>query len=53
MLQGQGIVIIDAGGGTIDISTYKRVSESGKVTFEEISVAQCEILSRALYVTQY
>ena len=46
MLQGQGIVIIDAGGGTIDVSTYKRVLDSGKTTFEEISVAQCEFLDR-------
>jgi hypothetical protein len=42
-LQGQGMAIVDAGGGTIDISTYKRVSNAGKATFEEIAVPQCEI----------
>ena len=48
LLQGQGIVVVDAGGGTIDVSTYQRSSNSERPTFEEISVAQSAILSFAL-----
>ena len=41
----QGIIIVDAGGGTIDVSTYAHVaSTDANERFEEISVAQCEIL---------
>ena len=39
--QGEGIVIVDAGGGTIDVSTYKRVSQEKKRVFEEIAMAEC------------
>ncbi|EAU91819.2 hypothetical protein CC1G_04586 [Coprinopsis cinerea okayama7 len=35
--EGEGVVIVDAGGGTIDISAYQGVNE----TFKEIAVAQC------------
>ncbi|KAF9047821.1 hypothetical protein BJ165DRAFT_1387797 [Panaeolus papilionaceus] len=35
---GKGILIIDAGGGTIDISAYKYVPRSG---YEETTVPQC------------
>lgn len=39
--QGEGIVIVDAGGGTIDVSTYKRVSLEKKRIFEEIAMPEC------------
>jgi len=41
-MEGQGIVIIDGGGGTIDVSTYKRVEEEKKRTFAEIAMPQCD-----------
>jgi len=34
-------VIVDAGGGTIDISSYSRNSSSAKESFEEIAAPQC------------
>jgi molecular chaperone DnaK (HSP70) len=37
---GEGVVIVDAGGGTIDISSYCK--NIGNSTFEEVSAAQCE-----------
>jgi len=39
--QGQGVVIVDAGGGTIDVSTYKRVEDEKKRSFAEIAAPQC------------
>ncbi|KAF5321822.1 hypothetical protein D9619_002184 [Psilocybe cf. subviscida] len=33
-----GVVIVDAGGGTIDVSSYRSIS---KDTFEEVAVPQC------------
>ena len=36
---GKGIIIVDAGGGTIDISTYKKSKDSQ--AFEEIAAPQC------------
>jgi len=44
--KGEGIVIVDAGGGTIDVSTYKRTQVSGKAgrSFEEIAIPQCMFL---------
>ena len=44
-LQGEGIVIVDAGGGTIDVSTYKRVSQEKKRVFEEIAMPECALLN--------
>ena len=38
------MVIVDAGGGTIDVSAYKRVSSATKAKFKEVSVPQCECL---------
>jgi len=37
----EGIVIVDAGGGTIDVSTYKKNSTEKSRDFQEISVPQC------------
>jgi len=38
MKNGDGVVIVDAGGGTIDISSYSR---NQKESFEEIAAPQC------------
>jgi len=43
--QGEGIIIVDAGGGTIDISTYKRVSQEKTRVFEEIVMPECPLLN--------
>jgi cell division ATPase FtsA len=37
---GQGILIVDAGGGTIDVSAYKKTSLFSK-SYEEIAPPQC------------
>lgn len=46
MNHGEGVIIVDAGGGTIDISAYARQSRS----YVEISAAQCH-LSGSVFVT--
>jgi hypothetical protein len=38
---GDGVVIVDAGGGTVDISSYSR---NQKEIFEEIAAPQCSFL---------
>ncbi|KAF6746720.1 hypothetical protein DFP72DRAFT_822694 [Ephemerocybe angulata] len=38
---GHGIVIVDAGGGTVDVSAYRKRVDDGKGRFEEIAVPQC------------
>lgn len=39
---GEGVVIVDAGGGTLDISAYSKSSNGVTDSFEEISAPQCE-----------
>lgn len=42
MEKGEVVVIVDAGGGTIDISTYKQsTTETKRRKFEEITAPQC------------
>ncbi|RXW14410.1 hypothetical protein EST38_g11445 [Candolleomyces aberdarensis] len=40
---GEGIIVVDAGGGTVDISAYSKKAESGNKSeiFEEIAIPQC------------
>ncbi|KAF9480732.1 hypothetical protein BDN70DRAFT_832251 [Pholiota conissans] len=38
---GDGIVVVDAGGGTIDISSYKKRMSVSSQTFEEVAIPQC------------
>ncbi|KAJ7704328.1 hypothetical protein B0H17DRAFT_1039291 [Mycena rosella] len=38
---GQGVVIVDAGGGTVDISTYRKVTTPQGESFEEIARPEC------------
>ncbi|KAH9485830.1 Heat shock 70 kDa protein 12A [Psilocybe cubensis] len=40
MKQGKGILIVDAGGGTVDISAYKQTSKNAQ-SFEEIFAPEC------------
>ncbi|KAF8868964.1 hypothetical protein BD779DRAFT_1582049, partial [Infundibulicybe gibba] len=47
--EGSGVLIVDAGGGTIDISAYSH--ESGH-RFEETVPAQCHLLG-SIFITQY
>ena len=37
-----GVVIVDAGGGTIDITAYVRKPHTTKPVYEEIAPAKCE-----------
>ncbi len=38
-------MIVDAGGGTVDLSTYSRAGVSeGNRCFQEIAILQCELL---------
>ena len=40
---GKGLLIVDAGGGTIDISAYQRTSPHSQ-SYEEIAAPQCTLL---------
>ncbi|TFK71046.1 hypothetical protein BDN72DRAFT_877354 [Pluteus cervinus] len=46
------IIIVDAGGGTIDISSYTRRAEGGKQLYEELGSPRC-ILRGSIFVTEY
>ncbi|KAF8805124.1 hypothetical protein BYT27DRAFT_7339733 [Phlegmacium glaucopus] len=52
MKNGDGIVIVDAGGGTIDISSYNRNPNSPKESFEEIAAPQCHFHG-SVFVTMH
>ncbi|KAF8885937.1 hypothetical protein BD779DRAFT_1471329 [Infundibulicybe gibba] len=45
---GSGVLIVDAGGGTIDLSAYSGESSS---QFEEVAPAQCHLIG-SIFVTQ-
>ncbi|KAK0222701.1 hypothetical protein EDD85DRAFT_860799 [Armillaria nabsnona] len=50
----EGVVIVDAGGGTVDISTYSSVRSTGRGTqrsFEEITAPQC-YFTGSVFVTR-
>ena len=40
---GEGIIIVDAGGGTVDLSAYCRTTSPN--SFEEIAPSECMFLS--------
>jgi hypothetical protein len=44
MENGEGVVIVDAGGGTIDISSYGNNVGEAKNKFEEVAPPQCNYL---------
>ncbi|TEB26609.1 hypothetical protein FA13DRAFT_1795529 [Coprinellus micaceus] len=50
MEQGEGIIIVDGGGGTIDISAYRKPKFSDK--FEEIVASECHFLG-SVFVTMH
>ena len=37
-------MVVDAGGGTVDLSAYEHSIESGKRSFKEITSPQCTCL---------
>ena len=37
------MTIVDAGGGTIDVSSYSRNLQAAKETFEEVAAPQCMV----------
>ncbi|KAJ2912888.1 hypothetical protein MD484_g7536, partial [Candolleomyces efflorescens] len=48
--EGEGIVVVDAGGGTIDISAYTKKAGCAPYTFEEITIPQCHFFG-SVFVT--
>ncbi|RDB20559.1 Heat shock protein 12A [Hypsizygus marmoreus] len=48
---GEGIMIVDAGGGTVDISAYGQMPNSEWMTFQEIAPSQC-IFEGSVFVTR-
>ncbi|KAF8901895.1 hypothetical protein CPB84DRAFT_1846607 [Gymnopilus junonius] len=49
MKSGKGVLIVDAGGGTIDISAYRQTSQDAK-SFEEMAPPQCHFQG-SIFVT--
>ncbi|KAK0448943.1 uncharacterized protein EV420DRAFT_1275606 [Desarmillaria tabescens] len=51
--KGEGVIIVDAGGGTVDISSYTSVSAEGaaKYSFQEIAAPFCDFTG-SIFVTQ-
>ncbi|KAJ6473427.1 hypothetical protein C8R47DRAFT_1145478 [Mycena vitilis] len=50
---GKGVVVVDAGGGTIDLSTYRVVKKpNGGKEYEEIAAPQC-LFHGSIYVTEH
>ncbi|KAF8959240.1 hypothetical protein BDZ97DRAFT_1838744 [Flammula alnicola] len=52
MSSGQGVIIVDAGGGTVDLSAYGQKPEELSQTFEEIAAPQC-LFNGSVYVSVY
>ena len=42
--KGDGVIVVDAGGGTVDISTYRQSPTGDGTVLEEIAAPQCTIL---------
>ncbi len=40
-----GFIIVDAGGGTVDISAYRQKPGDDTSIFEEIAPSQCQYIS--------
>ncbi|KAJ2917958.1 hypothetical protein MD484_g2425, partial [Candolleomyces efflorescens] len=49
MKAGEGVIIVDAGGGTVDISAYRK-KEGGSCEFEETAIPQCHFFG-SVYVS--
>ncbi|KAF8161525.1 hypothetical protein B0H34DRAFT_781971 [Crassisporium funariophilum] len=50
MDNGEGVVVVDAGGGTIDVSTYRQTKSNSEKVFEEIAIPQCHFFG-SLFVS--
>jgi hypothetical protein len=50
MKDGDGVVIVDAGGGTIDISSYSKNVGEAKDTFSEVAAPQCKTFYDFLHI---
>ncbi|EFI28249.1 hypothetical protein CC1G_14274 [Coprinopsis cinerea okayama7 len=51
--KGEGVIIVDAGGGTVDISAYNKTSApQERATFEETSIPQCHFFG-SVFVSIY
>ncbi|KAG2016364.1 hypothetical protein CC2G_009535 [Coprinopsis cinerea AmutBmut pab1-1] len=51
--KGEGVIIVDAGGGTVDISAYKKASDpKERDMFEEIAIPQCHFFG-SVFVSIY
>ncbi|KAJ7157441.1 hypothetical protein C8R46DRAFT_1226024 [Mycena filopes] len=48
---GKGVIIVDAGGGTVDISAYHQVMTAKDESFEEIARAHC-LFEGSIFVSQ-
>ena len=55
MKKGKGVVIVDAGGSTIDISSYSKNVEESKNIFKEVAAPQCKpyLLSEFSFFKSY
>jgi hypothetical protein len=55
MEEGEGVIIVDAGGGTIDISSYRKNVGELKNIFEEVAAPQCKqyLFSELLFLKSY
>ncbi|KAF9465200.1 hypothetical protein BDZ94DRAFT_415553 [Collybia nuda] len=51
MKTGEGVLIVDAGGGTIDLSAYRQAPSAKSYSFEEIAPPQCH-LQGSVFVTK-
>ncbi|KAJ7073103.1 hypothetical protein C8F01DRAFT_268957 [Mycena amicta] len=49
--EGKGVIIVDAGGGTVDISAYRKVSTEKGDSFEEIAQTAC-LMNGSVFVTR-
>ena len=55
MENGVGVVIVDARGGTIDISSYRNRKNVGRMTaiFQEVAAPQCKIYLIIYYLSLF
>ncbi|KAJ7057214.1 hypothetical protein C8F01DRAFT_1061528 [Mycena amicta] len=49
--EGEGVIIVDAGGGTVDISAYRKVLTEKGDSFEEIAPTAC-LMNGSVFVTK-
>ena len=52
MEDGEGVVIVDAGGGTIDISSYSKNVGERTTRFAEVAASQCNSCHLNLYLSK-